>query len=303
MSIIETLNQAIIDDRDEEYSGKTKTTFWASESEVMAFDIYHRFIGTTPTHQMSEEKMLMLKMRKLTEEAVIHFLRRTGNVIDKFTNQERVYFEWGPNKVPISGYPDLGLETDNGPIIAEVKTYYGGKNHSEVRVGKIKPSYLKQLAIYLYHFKMDHGVLLMINQGTGEMFEFDLYREGGDEYVFTCPDNEMMIDLRAVFSRWEKIWVENVQKKVEPALEYVYKYPIDKIKWNEISADAIRKARSGQAVIGDWQCKYSDFKGLIAEREHTTLGYTEEELKKIREMTVGYSTKKAGQVKFDPKDL
>ena len=303
MAVIELINQAIVDTRDEEYAGKKKTTFWASESEVMAFDVYHRWKGTPATHPMSEEKQMMLKMRKLTEEAVVHFLRRSGTIIDRFTNDERVFFEWGKNKVPISGYPDIGLKVGNEEIIVEVKTYYGGKNHSEVRGGKVKTSYLKQLAIYLWHFKLDHGVMLMINQGTGEMFEFDLYRQGGDEYVFTCPDNEIMIDLKEVFMRWEKIWVENIQKDVEPKIEFTYKYPIEKIDWENTSADAIRKARGNHAVIGDWQCKYSDFKGIIAEREGTTLGYTDAELKRIRELTAGYSTKKSNQVRFDPSEL
>lgn len=313
MAVIEMIHEAVVDTREEEYSvldvdgnrvKKTKTSFWASESEVMAFDIYHRWMETIATHPMSEEKQVMLKMRKLTEEAIVSFLRRSGQLIEKFTNTERMFFEWGPHKVPVSGYPDLGLELDGHPVIVEVKTYYGNRQHSDIRNGKVKTSYLKQLAMYLWHFKCDHGVLLMVNQGTGEMFEFELYRVDGKEYHFLCPDNTIEINLEEVFKRFETIWVENIQKKVEPAPEFIYKYDIEKIKWDEVSADAIRKARNGHAVIGDWQCKFSDFKGLIAERQGTCLGYNETELARIKELTAGYSAKRQkNTVRFDPTQI
>lgn len=326
MTVIEMINEAVIATKDEEYAGKKKTSFWASETEVMAFDIYHRWKGTPPTHPMSEEKMMMLKMRKLTEEAIVQYLRRSGKVIDHLTNAERVYFEWGPHKVPVSGYPDLGLLLQEGvgeigvkldPVIVEVKTYYGGMQHSKVRIGQVKTAHLKQLAIYMWHFKIPHGVLLMVNQGTGEMFEFHLYqatdenlpheinprRAFNKEYTYTCPDADLMIDLEEVFQRFERIYVENVLKEVEPAPEFIYKYDITKINWDDVSADAIRKARSGNSVIGDWQCKYSDFKGLIAERQGTSLGYTPDEIERIKKDTAGYSAKKSGKVKFDPTQL
>lgn len=302
-SAIELLDLAIAEAAGEEYGGKKKTSFWASESETMAFEIYHRWKDTPKTNPITEEKQMMLKMRKLTEEAIVIFLRRSGRLVEAFANNERVYFEWGPNKVPISGYTDLGLTLDDNadPVIVEVKTYYGGRQHSDIRNGKIKTSYLKQLAIYLYHHKLPHGKLLMVNQGTGERFEFDLYAhpEGADGH-YVCPDNEMEINLIETFKRWEKIYVENILPDVEPELEFVYKYDIEKIDWATTSADAIRKARGNHAVIGDWQAKYSDYKELIAERQGTTLGYTQPELERIRELTSGYSTKKANTARFDP---
>lgn len=302
-TIIPLLDQAIKLSREEEYLGKKKTTFWASESETMAFDIFHRFMGTEPTNPMDEEKIMMLQMRKLTEMAVVEFLRKSGKLIPKLTNDERCFFEWGPNKVPISGYPDAGIKVGKEEIIVEVKTYYGGKQHSEVRIGNVKPSYLKQLAIYLYHFKIKHGVLLMINQGTGERFEYDLYQQDKNKYHFICPDNAIEINLEETFKRFEKIWVENIQPKKEPVIEFQYKYDIEKINWAETAASAISKARNNHAVIGDWQIKYSDFKDLIIERQGTVPGYTPEELNRIRELTAGYSTKKTNQVRFDPSEL
>jgi len=304
-SIIELLESAIGAETKEEREAKTKTSFWASEAETMAFEIFHRWMKTPVTNPTTEEKLLMMKMRKLTEESIVHFLKRTGRVVEKLTNGERVYFEWGPHKVPVSGYPDIGISDEKEPVIVEIKTYYGGRQHSDIRIGKIKSAYLKQLAIYLYHFKLSHGKLLMLNQGTGEAFEFDLYADpDGKEGIYVCPDNEIVINLIDTFKRWENIYVNYILKNVEPPIEFIYKYDIEKIDWKNTPADAIRKARNNQAVIGDWQIKYSDFKDLIIERQHTVAGYTDDELRRIRELTTGYSIKKqVNAVKFDPNSL
>lgn len=301
--ITEILHDAIKISREEDYGDKKKTSFWASEAETMAFEIYHRFIGTEPTNPMDEEKMMMLKMRKLTEEAVVHYLRKSGQMIERLTNEERVFFEWGKYKVPISGYPDTGILVGSEEILIEVKTYYGGHNHSQIRNGYVKSAYLKQLAIYMYHHKIKHGILLMINQGTGEMFEFDLYQDEKNPYKFTCPDNETVIDLEETFKRWENIWVNNIQKKVEPEIEYQYKYDLELIEWDKLPKAQISAARTNKAVLGDWQVKFSDYKDLIVERQGTHLGYNDEELELIKQKTEGYTTTGPGKVKFDPKDL
>lgn len=297
------LDSAALLEKEEDYQGKKKTSFWASESEVMAFDIYHRWKGTTPTNPITEEKLMMLKMRKLTEEAVVGLMRRSGFVIERLTNAERCLIEWGEHKTPISGYPDLGVGIDKEEIVVEIKTYYGNHQDSEIRNGRVKTSYLKQLAMYMYYFKLPHGILLLINQGTGLRTEFELYNEGKNPYHFICPDNTMEINLKDTFERFEKIWVENILTDKEPEIEYQYKYDIHKIDWGTTSSSKISKARQNKAVIGDWQVTYSDFKNLIVEKQGTCLGYSKEELAYIKENTVGYSTKKSGQVRFNKDDL
>ena len=301
--IIPLLDQAIVTSREEEYFGKKKTTFWASESETMAFDIYHRFKGTEPTNPISEEKLMMLQMRKLTEEAIIHFFKKSGCLIKKLTNEERCFFEWGPNKVPISGYPDAGINFKGEEILVEVKTYYGGMQHSLIRNGNVKPSYLKQLAIYMYYFKIKRGILLMVNQGTGERFEYDLYQHGKNKHHFICPDNAVEINLEEVFKRFEKIWTKNIKTGKEPDIEHLYKYDIEKINWDETTASKISKARTNKAVIGSWQVLYSDFKNMIVKKQNTCLGYSIAELERIKELTAGYSTKKSNSIRFNPQDL
>ena len=303
ISVIEILDSAIKLSREEDYMGKEKTSFWASESETMAFDIYHRWMKTPSTNPIDEEKLMMLKMRKLTEDAVVYFIRKSGNIIERLTNDERCFFEWGPNKVPISGYTDVGIKDGKEEIIIEVKTYYGGKAQSDIQNGHIKESYLKQLCIYMYHFKIKHGILLMINQGTGERYEFEVYNEGKNPYHFICTDNTVEINLEEVFKRWEKIYIENILPKKEPEIEFQYKYDIEKVNWDEVSASAIQKARNNKAVLGHWAIKYSDWKDLIIEKQGTVAGYTPEELKRIRELTAGYSTKKNNNIRFDPSEI
>lgn len=278
---------------------KPKTSFWASESETMAFDIYHKWMGTPPTNPMEGETVMMLTMRKMSEVAVTSLMRKAQVLIKKFSNDERVYFEWGPHKVPVSGYPDAGVWIDGEIALVEIKTYYGQHNHVEVTAGRVKEGYLKQLAIYQYHYKIRHGILLMINQGTGEMTEFDLYQNPDNPYHFACPDNEKEFNLEETFKRWEKIYVENILPKKEPAIDYQYKYDIYALDWSKVSAANISAARNNQKVLGDWQVKYSDYKDLIISRQGTVPGYTEEELDHIRQVTAGYSSRNSGLVRFE----
>ncbi len=298
-SLIEIINNSAVDTNKLKRGEKKKTSFWASETETMAFDIFHKWTGTPETNPMEGETLMMLTMRKKTEEACVELMQNAGILIKKFSNDERVYFEWGEHKVPVSGYPDAGVAIDGSEAIIEIKTYYGQHNHVQVSAGKIKPQYLRQLAIYCYHFKIKHGVLLMINQGTGEMFEYDIYQSDKDPYHFICPDNGTEFTLIDTFRRWEKIYVENILPKVEPPIEGVYKYDIYKLDWSKISTSDISKARNGAKVLGDWSVKYSPFKNLIVERQNTCLGYTNEEIDYIRKTTEGYSRRASGLIKFE----
>lgn len=299
-SLIETMSEQAEANNKLRGEKKKKTSFWASETEAMAFDIYHTWMGTPQTNTMGGETVMMLTMRSMSEKSAVALMRKANILVKRFTNDERVYFEWGENKVPISGYPDAGVYLDGETAIVEIKTYYGQHNHIQVTGGKVRTSYLKQLAIYLYHFKVTHGILLMINQGTGEMTEFDLYQNPENPYHFTCPDNEIEINLLDTFKRFEQIYVDHILPRKEPPIEYVYKYPIETLNFDKLSSADISAARNGRKVLGDWQVKYSNFKDLIIQRQGTVPGYTEAELAYILERTRGYSSRaKPGVIKFE----
>ena len=299
-SLIDTINQQAESKNEDRHKAKPKTSFWASESEAMAFDIYHKWMGTPETNPMEGETIMMLTMRKMSEVAVTSLMRKANVLVKRFSNDERVYFEWGPHKVPVSGYPDAGVVTDGALALVEIKTYYGQHNHIEVTAGRVKLSYLKQLAIYMYHHKVQHGILLMINQGTGEMTEFDLYQDEKNPYHFLCPDNTVEFNLEETFKRWEKIYVENILPKKEPAIEYQYKYDVFTLDWSKVSAANISAARNGKKVLGDWQVKYSNYKDLIISRQGTVPGYTAEELDHIRKVTTGYANRNSKMVQYEP---
>lgn len=298
-SLIEIVTKQAEAGNDLKKLSKTKTSFWASETETMAFDIFHRWIGTPATNPMEGQTVMMLQMRKLSEIAATSLMRKAGILVKRFSNDERVYFEWGPHKVPVSGYPDAGVMIDGGLALVEFKTYYGQHNHSQVSSGKVKLSYLKQLAIYLYAKQISHGILLMMNQGTGEMFEFDLYQQE-NPYHFICPDNTVEFNLKETFERWEKIYVDHIIPRQEPPIEFVYKYPVETLDWDTVSLGDISAARNGRKVLGDWQVKYSDYKDLIVQRQGTVPGYTDAEMAFILRTTKGYSRRGTpGMVRFE----
>lgn len=298
-SLIEIINHQAESGNQSRRQSKPKTSFWASESEAMAFDIFHKWMGTPPTNPMEGETVMMLTMRKMSEVAAVSLMRKAGILVKRFANDERMYFEWGQHKVPISGYPDAGVWIDNEVAIVEIKTFYGTHHEMDISAGRVKLPYLKQLAIYMYHHKIRHGILLMINQGTGTMYEFDLYQNPDNPYHFACPDNEVEFNLEETFKRWEKIYVENILQKKEPAIEYRYKYDLKTLDWSKVSAADISAARNNKKVLGDWQVKYSDYKDLVISREGTVPGYTDEELDFIRTATAGYSQRNSGLVKFE----
>jgi len=293
MQIITPILDGEIQKNQEERAGREKTSFWASEAETMAFEIYHRWIGTPPTNPIDEEKIMMLNMRKLTEEAVVEMVRRSGKLIDRYTNGERCYFEYGEHKVPISGYPDLGIMVNGQEVMVEVKTFYGEFQNKLIANGDVKTNYLKQLIIYMFHFNVPNGILFLINQGTGERFEYGITRcSQTNPHLFSCIGLNIEIDIEDTFKRWEQIYIANILAKKEPEPEFKYKYPLKEIVWEEISNSRISKARTNKAVIGDWQALYSDYKDLIIQKEGTHLGYNDEEIEFIKEATKGYSSKK-----------
>jgi hypothetical protein len=87
---------------------------------------------------------------------------------------------------------------------------------------------------------------------------------------------------------------------VEPESDYRYKYLIDTIDWAKVPKSKITEARMGRVVLGDWQAKYSPYKDLIVDREAKMMGktfdgyigYSAEEIEKIKELTKGFSSKK-----------
>lgn len=186
------------------------------------------------------------------------------------------------------------------PICLEIKSFYGDYQEKDLQMGKARPSYMKQLAIYMYYLKVYRGILLYINRGNGNMYQFDLIRQGTKFKLITRKDEngnvieaEDIFDLADTFQRWSDLYKNHIVPKIEPKSEFRYKIPVNEIDWTKVSKTDIAKARNNQKVIGDgWQVNYSAYKDLIIEKEGSTIGYSNEELAIIKEKTKGYTSKK-----------
>jgi len=258
-----------------------KTTFWATESETNAFDIYHRWKGTESTNPIIGEKLMMFQSAKLIEQAYVNMFKEIGILVSSNTEQERI--EMIRKGVPISGYMDSIIKYMGKEIICEIKTFYGDYQEKELLEGKPRESYLKQLAVYMDATNTDEGMLFYINRGTGTPFQFILQRNGSK---FAC--NGVSFDIMDTYSRWASIYAY-IERNEEPPSDYKYKYDIETLDWKTVSKTDISKARNGHKVIGDWQATYSPYLDLIIEREGTQRGYTLEELEKIKELTSGFT--------------
>lgn len=281
-----------------------KVSFYPTESETSAFEIYHRFKGTLETNPMDVKTRFGLGMRKKLEEAAISFFdgmeilkepepytNLAGKYIEK-PDQHRVDME--KNGVRITGYMDgVILEkqsvivTNDVPI--EIKTSYGKYQQDELLAGKPKMSYLKQLAIYMDSIDAEKGYLFQVHFERDliidDIYQFTIIKTGDKTYQ--C--NGIIIDLNIVYARYKEIWDKYIQTDTEPVCEFRYKYPLEEINWRELYQSQISGARNNKAVIGDWQVKYSSYKNLIIEKEGSTIGYSDQEIEYILSQTRGYT--------------
>ena len=261
-----------------------KNSFWPSETETSLFDIYHKWIGTPPTNPIEAEKLMVFTAGKMIEESLVGTLTKMG-IVKEMGKDEQARVEMTREGIPVTGYIDA-VFTSGNPL--EVKSFYGDYQLRELRAGKPRESYLKQLAIYMDFLGADKGKLVYIERGTGEMFEFTL--EKGAGLQFKCMNVEF--DLTDTYQKWSRLYHDHIIPKIEPTPEHKYKYDIASMDWNKVSKADISKARNGHKVIGDWQVLYSPYKNLIIEREGTHLGYNDKEMELIKSLTKGYSSKK-----------
>lgn len=262
-----------------------RKSFWCSDSEKMLFDIYQEWIGTPPTNPIEAEKLMMFTVGKKVELALVENLQEAG-LAKKFENDDQLRVDMVRSEVPITGYIDCVL-INGDPV--EIKSFYGVAQFAEISKGNPKPSYLKQLAMYMDFLNKEKGKLVYVDRGTGQMFEFTLIREGQSKYKCMNVD----FDLKELYDRWHEFYINNIKPSIEPKPDYRYKIPVEEIDWGKVSKTDISKARTGKKVIGDhpWAVQYSVYKDLIIEKEGCGLGYSDSEIAKIKELTKGYLKK------------
>ena len=259
---------------------KMKDTFWASESETMLFEIYHRWRGTKATNPIRAEAQILMNAGKMMEEALVEQWAAAG-MVQKHEDQIRIRMD--RLGVPISGYIDA-LHVDGYPI--EVKTFYGYYQIKELEKGKARESYLKQLAIYMDALNQDKGKLFYMERGNGRMFEFTLHRI--NEKEFLCGD--IGFNLHKTYERWQDLYTNHILPSQEPEPDYLYKIPPSQVDWSKVSKTDVKKARANQKVIGDhaWAVNYSGYKDLILQRQGVEPGYTIEELLEVKKYSEAF---------------
>jgi len=283
------IEQFLIEEELEQFSSKKqKDSFWASETEKPLFDIYHNWMRTPPTNPKSAETLIMFSSAKMLELAFVSKLQQMG-LAQKITEQH--HFSIEREHVYISGYTDC-LFTDG--TVGEIKSYYGFFMEKELQNNQPRTSDLKQLSIYLDALNQERGKLIYIERGNGKIHEFTLLRE--TDTKFKCLQTEF--DIKDTYLKWSNFYENNVLKNVEPNVFECgkYKEDIDKINWNNVSKNDISMARNGKKVIGSdlenhWKILYSLYKNLWVKQMGQTLGYSDTEIQKIKELTKNYSKK------------
>lgn len=304
MTLLEQLRQDLTNE--EEWD---KSNFWSSDFEKDKFDLYHRFKGTTPTNPPDAEKQVIFATGKLLELAIVDRLKGLDLIepVDKEHDdgegQTRIEMERCGTK--ITGKLDSIVKDSGKKVPLEIKSFYGPQQAYELMNGKPRVSYLKQLASYMDALELPKGILLYMDRGTGAMYQFDLVHM--DNYNYSCISRdknghpvETKFNLLKDYERFAEIYKKYIKPDKEPESDFQYKYDIEQIDWDNLSKDKISKARTGKAVLGDWQAKYSPFKDILIQREaerhgkkfEDYIGYSDEEIARICEITKGYSTKK-----------
>lgn len=279
---------------------KQKVSFWATESESSAFELYHSFKGTPVTNPIDAETKFALGMRKKLEETMVDSFKDLGIYVEPepFTTTDGIYVE-KPDQhrvdmerlgIRISGYMDAIILEEGKKIPVEIKTSYGPYAKRDLDNCMPKLSYLKQLAQYMDYMGAFTGYLVQSHFKESflidNIYQFTLVRNGD---IFTCGQQSFNL-FEDVYKRYKMIWDTYIVLDIEPKSEYRYKYPLDTIDWKSVGSVKISKARNGKAVIGDWQVQYSGYKNLIAEKEGSELGYDDDEIALIKKLTAGFTT-------------
>lgn len=262
-----------------------KQTFYASDFQKPALDIYFSFTGEPQTNPPKWSDTLKWGAGLGAEAQMLLILKQNKIVRDDYDqNEERIEIE--REGITISGRPDALIRGFNYPI--EIKTI-NNKNSFDIkkyREGYPRENYVGQLGIYMDALGVNEGYLFVASIDGLDYFWMKATRD--ENNVIRC--NNVSVDLNAEYKRWASVYEAFKNEEPPNIWEYRYKYPIQEIDWKKISKGRISKARTGKAVIGDWQVQYSPWKNKIVEMQGDTLGYSDKEMAEIIALTKNYTS-------------
>ena len=264
---------------------RNKTAFYASDYGKSTLDLYFQFKGEEATNPPKWYDTLKWGAGNGVEAALLNILKENGVVEQDYDQKLHGKIDIEREGVSIHGYIDAKAK-DGTPI--EIKSI-NNANKFDIRKYENnlpRENYVGQLAVYIDALGVDRGRLLVCSIDGLHRFEFECTRLGGRR--FKC--GETVVDLDKEYERWANLWNNHVSKDEAPDIfQYRYKIPVEEINWKVLSKTDISKARNGQKVIGDWQIQYSDYKDKIVALQGSELGYSLEEIAKIKELTAGYT--------------
>jgi len=251
-----------------------------------SLDLYFAFTGEKKTNPAKWSDTLKWGAGNGVEAQLLKILKMNKIVHPDYDQKVDGRIEIDREGIRIHGYIDA-KSISGLPI--EIKSINNANKYDILKYeqGKPRESYVGQLSIYMDALGVDLGYLFVASIDGLHYFLLECKRIKGR--VFQC--GSVKIDLDREYKRWSKLYNENVVPKVLPNVnEFLYKYDVETIDWSKVSKSAITKARTGQAVIGDWQITWSPWKNKIIKLQGSTLGYTNKELSTIIAKTKGYST-------------
>lgn len=273
---------------------REKKSFHCSDYGKSALDLFFAFKGIGKTNPAEWYDQVKWGAGSGAELYMLRALQDPGFVKEDYDQDfdGRVEFTIDGG-IPVTGYMDAVMK--NGEPV-EIKTI-NNKNAWDIKKyedNNPRENYVGQLSMYQHFLKQKIGHLFVCSVDGLSRFWFDNVMQS--DGVYKCGNT--VVDLNKEFERWSKIYkIAKEFKATDGELvpqeflwEYRYKLPVNEIDWTKISANAISKARNNKGVVGDWSVLYSDWKDLIVKLQGETLGYTEEELKIIKEKTTGYTT-------------
>ena len=259
---------------------KPKLAFYSSDYGKLEADLWCALKNIPPTNPPEWHDYFKMETGKAIEMKFLEILKQNGQIPKTYVQETDGRVDFVRNGVTIHGYIDA--KTNEG-LPVEIKTLNNANKWAvaDYEANKPRENYVGQLAIY-----MDS---LGVNQGQLIAFTID----GLNRFVFTCQHlhdrvykcGDIEVDLEKEYQRWASI-KSMVDNDIEPNWnECRYKIPIEEIKWSEMETAEIKKAMLGEKVIGGgWEVNYSPYKDLILEKQGATLGYTDQERKRIGEL-------------------
>ncbi len=262
-----------------------RNSIHASDFGKPSLDLYFRMTGEPVTNPTQWYEKMKWGAGKGVELELLQVLKDSGIVPEEYDQDTHGVIEKVVDGLLITGHMD-GLTKDGQPI--EIKSI-NNKNMFDIEKyanNKPRENYVGQLAMYMHLLGTKTGHLFVVSVDGLSRFYFECNNIGNGNYQ--CGD--VIVNIPNEIKRLKNIYENHVLKKQMPDIwQYQYKKDIEQIDWSTISNDKISKARNNRAVIGDWEVQYSSWKDKIIELQGTTLGYTEQELARIKELTDGYT--------------